>query len=168
MPNVARMDAGTARPRPLDRAERVGFCTHCGALTEPPEPPTDRPHEGRVCRSCGLGVVLTCARATLHSSELPFLVVGRDLAVTAANEKAERIFGPHLEGRHLLTLVAGVEGSAELVGHVVRAAGGASVPTRVTVEAAGTTRRIGRLEARIGGCGDPPAALVVLERPRRG
>lgn len=167
MPNVARMDAGTAR-RPLARAERVGFCTHCGALTEPPEPPADRPHQGRVCPSCGLGVVLTCARATLRSSELPFLVVGRDLAVSAANEQAERIFGPHLDGRHLLSLIAPPDGSAELVGHVVRAVGGVERPVRVTVEASGTTRRIGRLVARVGACGDPPAALVVLERQRRG
>jgi hypothetical protein len=164
MSNVARMGVGRARAH---AGQLVAFCTHCGALTEPQGAMPGRPHAGRVCEDCGLGVVLTCERSLLRSRGAPFLVVNRDLCVSAASQRAERIFGPDLGGRHLLSLVTSPQGRSHLVRHVIRAAGGATGIVRITVAAAGTTRRIGRLEARIGSCGDPCAALVVFERPLR-
>jgi hypothetical protein len=46
---------------------------------------------------------------------------------------------------------------------VVRAASGTYAPSTIPVALAESKREAPGLEARVGGCGNPPAALVVMQ-----
>ena len=139
------------------------FCTHCAALFD--EPGTRR----RVCPRCGLGVVLTCSSATLDAAGAAFFVVTSDLRVSAGSKQAEDLFSAHdgIFGRPLMSLVTSPAGIGELARLVVAAANGTMAPTTIAVESAATKLDDLSLEARIGGCGNPPAALVVVEAATR-
>ena len=165
MRHLARVHPASAHGRAVGE-ELTRFCTHCAALFDAPAATAVAPHRGRVCSRCGLGVVLTCASATLTSPGAAFLVVTADLRVSAASEAAEELLAvpDGTFGRPLLSLVTSPEGVGELARVVVRAASGSFAPATLPVEpAAAATADIG-LQARIGACGNPPAALVVLER----
>jgi hypothetical protein len=132
------------------RQDAARFCTHCGVVTD------DAPQ--RVCESCGLGVVLYCAREAAPRPDAPFLIVTTDLRVTGASQAAERLFSDTFDliGRPLLDVV---RGDGALPRQVARAAMGSSKAATVWVR----TEEHGRpFRARIVACGDPPAALVVL------
>lgn len=132
------------------RHDAARFCTHCGVVTD------DAPQ--RVCESCGLGVVLSCAREAAPGPGAPFLIVTTDLRVTGASAAAERFFSGMLElvGQPLLDVV---RGDGALPRQVARAAMGSGKAATAWVR----TEEHGRpVRARIVACGDPPAALVVL------
>lgn len=159
--------AQVAQPRAHGGAQEVEltrFCTHCGTLFDAPATAPERPLKGRVCSRCALGVVLTCASDLLDRGGAAFLVVTSDLRVSAASEAAEELLGngDGLYGRPLLSVITSPVGVAELARRVVRAAAGdrgvATLPVEASAAKVGVT-----LEARIGGCGSPPAALVVVE-----
>jgi hypothetical protein len=139
------------------------FCTHCASLFD--EPASRR----RVCPRCGLGVVLTCSSATLDAPGAAFFVVTSDLRVSAGSKQAEDLFSAHdgIFGRPLMSLVTSPAGVGELARIVVAAAGGTMAPTTVPVQSAAAKLDEISLEARIGGCGSPPAALVVVETAGR-
>ena len=132
------------------RHDAVRFCTHCGVVTD------DAPQ--RVCKACGSGVVLRCPREAAPRPGAAFLIVTSDLRVTAASATTEPLFGDPdaLVGTALLDLI---RGEVALPRQVARAAMGSSrdVTTWVRASEHGRPHR-----ARIAGCGDPPAALVVL------
>ena len=135
------------------------FCTHCASLFD--EPAARR----RVCPRCGLGVVLTCSSATLEAPGAAFFVVTADLRVSAASQPAEDLFAvpDGTYGRPLMSLVTSPAGVGEMARAVTRAANGTLAPTTLPIEPASSTVSASGLEARIGGCGNPPAALVVIE-----
>jgi len=139
------------------------FCTHCASLFD--EPGARR----RVCPRCGLGVVLTCSSATLDAAGAAFFVVTSDLRVSAGSKQAEDLFSVHdgTFGRPLLSLVTSPAGVGELARLVSAAAGGTMAPSTIPVESASAKLDDVALEARIGGCGNPPAALVVVEAASR-
>jgi hypothetical protein len=145
--------------------ELTRFCTHCGTLFDAPASAPERPLRGRVCSRCTLGVVLTCATGLLDRGGAAFLVVTSDLRVSAASEPAEELLGggDGMYGRPLLSVLTSPEGVGELARRVVRAATGDRSITTMPVEAAAARLPDMALDARIGGCGDPPAALVVVE-----
>jgi hypothetical protein len=125
----------------------------------------ERPLRGRVCSRCGLGVVLSCSSDLLDQPGGAFLVVTSDLRVSAASQAAERMLdaGEGLHGRPLLSILTSPAGVSELARRVVRAAMGDRTVERLRVTPA-ARRFSGRaLEARIGTCSTPPAALVVVE-----
>jgi hypothetical protein len=162
MRHLARVHVASAKGHAGNGEEVTRFCTHCASLFEAPAA-AGPPNRGRVCGRCGLGVVLTCASATLTTEGAAFLVVTAELRVSAASESAEEMFalkdGPY--GRPLLSVLTSPAGIGEMARIVVRCANGALAPTTIAVEAASS--ELGPLEARIGGCGNPPAALVVVE-----
>jgi hypothetical protein len=168
MRNLARVQPDSSHGRAEDRDGVTYFCTHCASLSEAPEGNAERPHRGRVCPECALGVILTCSRATLDTEGAAFLVVTADLRISAASEGAERFFRvpDGLYGRPLLSVMTSPDGIGELARHVVRAASGAKRPVTVEVEAAASRLPHGVTHARIGGCGSPPAALVVVDTLR--
>ena len=132
------------------RQDAARFCTHCGVVTD------DAPQ--RVCESCGLGVVLYCAREAAPGPGAPFLIVTTDLRVTGASAAAEHLFTDtfDLVGSPLLDIV---RGDGALPRQVARAAMGSRKVATVWVR----TEEHGRpFRARIVACGDPPAALLVL------
>jgi hypothetical protein len=132
------------------RQDAARFCTHCGVVTD------DAPQ--RVCESCGLGVVLSCAREVAPRPDAPFLIVTTDLRVTGASLAAARLFTDtfDLVGRPLLDVL---RGDGALPRQVARAAMGSNKWATAWVR----TEEHGRpFRARIAACGNPPAALVVL------
>ena len=133
-----------------ERQDAVRFCTRCGAVTD------DVPQ--RVCESCGLGIVLSCAREMAPRGHAPFLVVTTDLRVSAASAAVEPLFGDpdDLVGTPLLDLI---RGDGSLPRQVARAAMGSRKGATAWVRTAEHSRPH---KARSAPCGDPPAALVVL------
>lgn len=136
-------------------SDQIGFCSYCGRIGD------DLP---RVCGDCGLGVRLRTDRRALRSPS-PFLIVRGDGVVSAASAAAERELPHHgpLVGAPLLSVLAPREG--DLAGTVALAASGNGGVARIPVAPVATTRRFqGALQATIASCGEPRAALVVLER----
>ena len=158
MRHLARVHPSSAQGR-AEGEELTRFCTHCASLFD--EPAARR----RVCPRCGLGVVLTCSSATLEAPGAAFFVVTADLRVSAGSRQAEDLFAVHdgVFGRPLLSLVTSPVGVGELARLVVVAAGGTMAPTTIPVQSAAAKLDHVALEARIGGCGNPRAALVVVE-----
>ena len=158
---VAHAEAhGRAQPAELTR-----FCTHCGSLFEAPSATPERPLRGRVCSNCGLGMVLTCSNELLSRPGGAFLVVTAELRISAASEAAEELLdsGQGLYGRPLLSVLTSPAGVAELTRRVVRAAMGDRSIRTLPVEPSAVKAVGVALEARIGTCGTPSAALVVVE-----
>ena len=145
--------------------ELTRFCTHCGSLFDAPAGTAERPHRSRVCSRCGLGMILTCSAETLSAPGSAFMVVTADLRVSAASEPAEKLFAEPdgLYSRPLLSVITSPAGVGELARRVVRAATGSRATTMLSVEAASSALSATDLVARIGPCGNPPAALVVVE-----
>jgi hypothetical protein len=148
MRGQARRDASRTQKRAA-RPDAVRFCTHCGALSR------DTPE--RVCGVCGLGVVLSCAPGLLTRPGTAFLVVKSDLRVSAASVGVEPLLGDPeaLIGEPLLELLSGDPG---LPRWIARAAMGSQRVVSVALR-----RGARRVNARIAACGDPPAALLILE-----
>jgi hypothetical protein len=162
MRHLAQVHPGSAYGY-ADKDALTHFCTHCALLFD--EPAARR----RVCPRCALGVVLTCSSATLEAPGAAFFVVTSDLRVSAGSKHAEDLFSVHdgSFGRPLMSLVTSPAGIGELAGLVVAAAGGTMAPSTIPVESAAKKLDDVALEARIGGCGNPPAALVVVEQAAR-
>ena len=136
----------------------VRFCSRCGSLASPDE---EEQPAARVCTGCGMGVYLACsaeARGTLGTF---FLVVARDMRITAVSEGAETIFGDEdaLVGTDATKLLESPLGSERLGRTIRRAACGVRDGKAVPISAPG----LGPLEARISPCGPPRAALVAID-----
>jgi hypothetical protein len=164
MRHLARVHPASAHGR-SEGEELTRFCTHCAVLFDAPTAPAGTPNRGRVCARCGLGVILTCSSATLTAPGAAFLVVTAELRVSAASQPAEQMLAipDGSFGRPLLSLLTSPAGVGELARVVVRAANGTLAPATLAVEAASSEVESGPFEARVGGCGNPPAALVVVE-----
>jgi hypothetical protein len=167
MRHLAQVHLAGAQGR-ADGEELTRFCTHCAFLFDGPAAQAGTPNRGRVCVRCGLGVVLTCSGATLTAPGAAFFVVTADLRVSAASQPADDLFAvPNGSyGRPLLSLLTSPAGVGELARVVVRAANGTLAPTTIPVQAA-ASKIDKELEARVGGCGNPPAALVVVDATER-
>lgn len=148
MKGLARTDAGPTHGRD-SRLHAVRFCTHCGAVQE--EAPQ------RVCGRCGLGVVLWTAPGLLAKQGAAFLVVKRDLRVSAASVGVRKLLGDPdaLVGMSLIEVFSGDPG---LPRWIARASMGSHRVASVALR-----RGPRRVNGRIAACGDPPAALLILE-----
>lgn len=151
---------GPERPRP------IRFCSRCGAPAEEPPGRPDVLQAERVCRRCGMGLMLTCSRDALPGARASFLVVRFDLSISAVSEAGEKVFGneDELIGRPLLDVLTSPLGDDRLARHVGQAAQRAydAVVLPVRLRAA-PTARVRTLAGRIGTCGPPRAALVTAE-----
>lgn len=141
MSRLARTDASPIHA--------VHFCTHCGALSDETS--------ARVCAACGLGVVLSCPPGALPRPGAAFLVVKSDLRISAASAAVEPLLGDpdELVGEPVLDVLSG---DPSLARWIARAAMGSRRVTRVALR-----RGTRRLNGRVASCGEPAAALVVLE-----
>jgi hypothetical protein len=97
--------------------------------------------------------------SVLKSPSTPFLIVTADGRVSAVSASAERDFDGAV-GAALGDLVAG----EDLEQAVERAAQGEGGVVTLPVKRLGGRRFGGQLNATVAPCGDPPAALVVIER----
>jgi hypothetical protein len=167
--------ARTGRPAlrlitPLEHdapAPLVAFCSHCGTRPARSLAGTSAA-PSRVCASCGLGLILESPADVAPSAGDAFLVLDHSLAVCAMSEAAERLLAasePDVVNRHVsdLLMPAGAEekNGTGLSAAVAWAARG-DLGTRTAVVRPANTFGI-RLTARIGSCGPPRAALLVLE-----
>jgi hypothetical protein len=148
-----------------EHVELTRFCTYCGTLFDVPAIAPERPLRGRVCSSCGLGMVLSCSRELISRPGGAFLVVTSDLRISAASQAAEELLdaGRGLHGQPLLSILTSPAGVAELARRVVRAAIGDRTVHTIAVEPAARRLAGMALEARIGNCATPSAALVVVD-----
>lgn len=114
-----------------------------------------------------MGVILSADARLAPAPGASFLVVDSALCVCAVSRGAEELFGteePDAVNRHLAELLvpAAVEarGAANLLDLVIAAASGRDEPMTAVVR---PTDLFGvRYLAKVGACGPPSAALVVL------
>lgn len=151
-------------PSPEPTAPAVSFCSHCGARPNPRLDPAD----SRVCGACGLGLILEASADIAPRVGDAFIVLDRALSVCAVSRAAESLLDtnePDVVNRHVTDLLmpADAEGPAsQSLGAAVIWATRGEMPIRTTFVRPANTFGI-RLTARIGTCGPPRAALVVLE-----
>jgi PAS domain-containing protein len=146
------------------------FCGHCAAPSPGGEPPAPN---ARVCRSCGLGLLLETREDVAPEADDAFLVVDSSLRVHALSERAEELLGVREDlvvNRPLAELLvpADVEGAkhSQIAAAVADAVGSGDHPSYSFVRPWNTYGV--RVRARVVACGPPRAALIVLEGPRRG
>jgi PAS domain-containing protein len=146
----------------------VAFCGHCGA--RPENPPTTDP-QSRVCQDCQLGLLLEAPGDVAPGPGDPFVVINGSLVVCALSKSAEEMLGlPESDAvnRHIgeFLMPADVEarGPDNLVGAILSAAVGDGEPQTVIVRPADEFGV--RLWVRIGPCGPPRAAIMVLAAGR--
>jgi hypothetical protein len=150
-----RLVPAVAEPQP-----QKTFCGHCGE-----EPQSDV--HGRVCASCGLGVLLTANADAAPAPGEPFLIVDGSLCVCAVSRVAEELLGIEETGavnRHLSDFLVPADAeatSAENLMDLVIGAAGEDSHARMAVVRPPAEFGI-RFRARVGACGPPRAALLVL------
>ena len=159
-------DHSTLSPPAAERPHAIRFCSRCGA---PPVEPTMRPNRitpERVCRACGMGLLLTCSSDAVPAPAAAFLIVTFELRVSAVSEAGEKLFGAEREvlGAPLLDVVTSPVGDDVLVGSVSGAAQYARHPVVLPVRLVpGDASTSGTRSARIATCGPPRAALLAIE-----
>lgn len=153
------------RPVELDERglELVSFCGHCGVAPEPtpPAPPS------RVCGRCGLGLVLQASPAVAPKDGEPFLVIDSTLSVCAVSAHAEELLGideTRAVNRHIVDFLVPADANARsadnLLVMLVGAAAGSGESRTAVVR---PRQEFGvRFRVRVGHCGPPHAALLVL------
>jgi len=153
--------------RPVEVDERglalVSFCGHCGRRPDQ----LMAPPASRVCGHCGLGLVLQADADLAPRPDEPFLVVDTSLSVCAMSAAAEALFGideTAAVNQHVADFLVPADANApsaeNLLALLVSVAGG-SAETCTTVVRPRQEYGV-RFWARIGPCGSPRAALLVL------
>ena len=152
---------------PLQVDERgrvyVSFCGHCGV---PPAANLETPGS-RVCSHCGLGLVLRAPADVAPRPGEPFLVIDSSLSVCAVSAHAEQLLGvdeTQAVNQHVADYLVPADANApsadNLLTLLVDAAAGSGEPRVAVVR---PRQEFGvRFRARIGPCGPPHAALLVL------
>lgn len=153
------------RPVQVDERghELVSFCGHCG---QRPHPHTTSA-ASRVCSHCGLGLVLQTAAALAPRHDEPFLVVDTSLSVCAVSAAAEALFAieeTDAVNKHIADFLVPADANApsaeNLLTLLVDVASGSREACTAVVR---PRQEYGvRFWARIGPCGSPRAALLVL------
>lgn len=150
----------------------VWFCGHCAAPSPYGGPP---PPNGRVCSTCGLGLLLEARQDAVPGAGDAFLVVDSALLVQAMSAQAQKFLDMREElavDRPVAELLVPADAEASertsFAGAIAQAADGRDPETTLRTVRPWNTFGV-RMRARIAPCGPPRAALVVLEDggPRR-
>ncbi len=139
------------------------FCGYCAA----PSSNGDDPGTTRVCRTCGLGLMLEAPEKTAPLKGDAFVVIDGELLVRAVSMGAERLLEvsePDLVGQPLDELLPMSVQRGRLQRSLELAAGGDETPRRASVLLG---RGMGSCRAHITCCGPVSGALIVLERPAK-
>ena len=144
-------------------AALVSFCGHCGHRPHP----LAAAQPSRVCAHCGLGLVLQAAADLAPRRDEPFLIVDTSLSVCAMSAEAEALFGieeTDAVNQHVADFLVPADANApsadNLLALLVEVAAGSSETCTTVVR---PRQEFGvRFRARIGPCGSPRAALLVL------
>ena len=143
--------------------ELVSCCGHCG---ERPDPQIASPGS-RVCGHCALGLVLQAGVEFAPRPDEPFLIVDTSLSICAMSVEAEALFGIEetaAVNKHVADFLVPADANApsaeNLLALLVDVAAGCGKPCTAVVR---PRQEFGvRFRARIGPCGSPRAALLVL------
>jgi len=148
---------------PSDPVPVVSFCGHCGQA-----PPTPMAARSRVCALCGLGVVISASADLAPKKGEAFVIVDRQLKLCALSRGAERLLGVdepeavHCHVSDFLEPADAEAGSGDelLQGIIATSAMGFGAPTSIVVRPTGEYGV--RYAARVGSCGPPEGALIVM------
>jgi PAS domain-containing protein len=158
------------RGHPDDRPQKL-FCGHCGRAPDG-EPSTKKAEPGsRVCSSCGMGLVLHAPAEFAPSPSDPFLVVDGSLTICALSRVAEELLGvteTEAVNRHIGEFLVPGDSEAptsENLGALLAWAARGDAPAKSVVVRPTNTFGV-RYWARVGPCGPPRAALLVLADAR--
>lgn len=139
------------------------FCGQCAG--EPSREPTPLT---RVCRACGMGLLLETRADAVPGRDDAFLIVDSRLTVQAVSRRAQRLLGVREEdaidrpvARFLAAAGAETEGGGNLMTLLRSASTGSDELQSLFVSPPGAYGI--RISARIAPCGPPRAALVVLD-----
>src|ERR1700761_2729419 len=131
-PALRLVESANAEP-----VEYAWFCGHCAAPSRGVEPPAPM---ARVCRSCGLGVMLEARTDIVPSARDAFLVIDSSLLVQAMSRRAETLLGVTEDGavnRPVVQLLVPADAeagrSARFAAALVEAAAGADEPATALV-----------------------------------
>ena len=153
--------------RPLEVDERglevISFCGHCAM----PPAVSVQSAGSRVCGHCGLGLVLQASSDIAPRADEPFLVIDHTLSVCAVSAQAEELLDidetkavNRIVSDFLVPADANAPSADNLLVLLVDAASGSGPPRTAIVR---PLQEFGvRFRARIGPCGPPSAALLVL------
>lgn len=151
-----------AEPQPVEWA---WFCGHCAAASPPGAPPGP---SARVCRSCGLGLLLETRLDVAPTRQDAFLVVDAQLRVQAMSRRAESLLAWTEDlavnrpvSELLVPADAETGAGGALAAAIADAVAGGEDTARAFVRPWNTFGV--RMRARIAPCGPPRAALVVLD-----
>jgi PAS domain-containing protein len=143
------------------------FCGHCGRSPEA----ESTAQASRVCSKCGMGLLLQAPADIAPTPKDPFLVVDGSLTICALSRQAEKLLGvseTDVVNRHVADFLvpgdaetSGGENLASLLAWAVRG----EIPTNNVVVRPTNTFGV-RYWARVGPCGPPNAALLVLADAR--
>jgi len=147
--------------------EWAWFCGHCAAPAPSGQAPAPT---ARVCRSCGLGLLLETRRDAVPSERDAFLVIDNALLIQAMSRRAQTLLALSEEeavNRPVAELLVPADAEAQahagFAAAIADAAQGADRAASVFVRPWNTFGV--RMRARIASCGPPRAALVVLQSP---
>jgi PAS domain-containing protein len=144
------------------------FCGHCAAPAPGSAPPAPT---ARVCRACGLGLLLETRREVLPTDRDAFLVIDSALSVQAMSRRAQTLLAvteeeavnrPVIE--FLVPADAEAQGPSGFAASIVQAADDDDEPRTAVVRPWNTFGV--RMRAKIAPCGPPRAALIVLQDPQ--
>jgi hypothetical protein len=141
--------------------QEVAFCGYCG---RPAAAGERRDGERRICR-CGFGFVLTAPAPDAPSPADAFLIVYPDQAIAAVSRRAERLLRiseRDFVDRPLTRLLVPSDGaSPDAVEAELAEAAEGRLRSGRRFRPVTALARI--LDVRIGRCGKPSAALLILE-----
>jgi hypothetical protein len=150
------------QPLPVDPPAIARFCGHCG------HPPGAAEPTNRVCDRCGLGLVLETVLEAAPDPGAAFLVLDAALTICAMSATAQRelaVDETEAVHHHVSDLLVSADAEpgtgASLEDIVIRAARGDVEQVSIAVRPVDTYGVF--YQARIGPCGPPRAALVVLD-----
>ena len=155
------------QPRVGDRPQKV-FCGHCG---RPPKQRDVGIDVSRVCSTCGMGLMLQAPSDSAPNEDDPFLVVDGSLTLCALSRVAEELLGvaeTDAVNRHVGEFLVPADAEAppnETLAALVAWAARGDAPASTVVVRPPSTFGL-RYCARIGPCGPPQAALLVLADAR--
>lgn len=147
-----------------EKFEWSWFCGHCAAPSPGGDPPAPA---ARVCRQCGLGLLLETREDVMPTERDAFLVVDSSMLVQAMSHEAEVLLKVREDlavNRPLAELLVPADSEGATTGFaaaIAEAASNQDGPAYAFVRPWNTYGV--RVRARIATCGPPRAALIVLE-----
>jgi hypothetical protein len=146
----------------------VGWEWFCGRCAAPPPGGEAPAPTARVCPTCNFGILLEARANAVPSDGDSFLVVDSALLVQAMSSRAETLLGfaeDAVVGRPVAELLVPADaeagGPTRFIAAILDALGRSDQPVHASVRPWNTFGV--RIRARIGACGPPRAALIVLE-----